>query len=236
MVAAVGTGFALGVPVAAFLGALMSLALILSVSRWLPGGQLSTYVLLLTGVIFNALASAVIMFLKAVVSAQKAQELLFYLMGTLSVEGTPWEETLAVTAVIVLVCLTLTWFARDLNVMSLGDDEAKSLGVDVARLRAAVVVVASVGVAISVAYTGLIGFVGLVVPHGVRLVVGPDHRILLPTTALIGGAFLVVCDLLARVSFGALDTALPVGVITACVGAPLFIIFLRRHLLRAGKS
>ncbi len=236
MLATFGTGIALAVPTASFAGALGSLALILTVSRWLPGGRLSTYVLLLTGVVFNAFASAVIMFLKAILSAQKAQELLFYLMGTLSVEGTPMSETLVLSGVVVGCCLVLIGFSRELNLLSLGEDEARGLGVNVAATRRWVVIVASLAVAVSVAYTGLIGFVGLVVPHGVRLIVGPDHRLLLPMSALIGGAFLVTCDLLARLSFTTLGTSLPVGVVTACIGAPLFIYFLRRNLLRQGAE
>lgn len=234
MLATFGAGVALAVPTASFAGALASLALILTVSRWLPGGRLSTYVLLLTGVVFNAFASAAIMFLKAILSAQKAQELLFYLMGTLSVEGTPMAETLVLSGVVMVCCVTLISFSRELNLLSLGEDEARGLGVNVESTRRWVVIVASLAVAVSVAYTGLIGFVGLVVPHGVRLIVGPDHRLLLPTCALIGGAFLVTCDLIARLSFTTLATSLPVGVVTACIGAPLFIYFLRRNLLRQG--
>jgi iron complex transport system permease protein len=230
--AALGGSLMLAVPAASFAGALASLALILTVSRWLPGGRLSTYVLLLTGVVFNAFASAVIMFLKAILSAQKAQELLFYLMGTLSVEGTPILETLALSGTILLCCVVLVAFARELNLLSLGEDEARALGVNVENTRRWVVIVASLGVAVSVAYTGLIGFVGLVVPHGVRLIVGPDHRLLLPMCALVGGSFLVTCDLIARLAFSVLGTSLPVGVVTACIGAPLFIYFLRRNLLR----
>lgn len=231
MVALVGTGLALSVPAASFAGALASLALIVAVGKWLPGGRFSTFVLLLTGVVFNAFASAVIMFLKAVLSAQKAQELLHYLMGTLAVEGTSLPETTAVTAAIVVSILAMLGFGRELNLLSLGDEEAQTLGVDVRRVRHTTVLLASLGVSISVAYTGLIGFVGLVVPHGVRLVVGPDHRLLLPLCALSGAAFLVGCDLIARLSFAILDTALPVGVVTAFVGGPLFVYFLRRNLL-----
>lgn len=231
MVALVGSGLALTVPAASFAGALASLALIVAVGRWLPGGRFSTFVLLLTGVVFNAFASAVIMFLKAVLSAQKAQELLHYLMGTLAVEGTSLTETLAVVTVIGLSIVATLGFGRELNLLSLGDEEAQTLGVDVRRVRHTTVLLASLGVAVSVAYTGLIGFVGLVVPHGVRLIVGPDHRLLLPLCALSGASFLVGCDLIARLSFATLDTSLPVGVVTAFVGGPLFVYFLRRNLL-----
>ena len=186
--------------------------------------------LLLTGVIVNAFASSAIMFLKSVVSARKAQELLFYLMGSLSVEGTPPATMTVVVVGIGASIGGLLWFARDLNALSLGDDEAAALGVDVDRVRWWTVGIASFGVACSVAFTGLIGFVGLVVPHGVRLVVGPDHRVLLPCSVLGGAAFLTAADWLTRISFPIFSTALPVGVVTAFVGAPLFMVFLWRNL------
>lgn len=217
---------------AAFVGALGTLAVIYAVDRWSPAGRPTTYVLLLTGVIVNAFASSVIMFLKSVVVPRKAQELLFYLMGSLSVEGTS-EVALVVVAVGIGASLVFVyWFARDLNALSLGDEEAAALGVDVDRVRWWTVVVSSLAVACSVAFTGLIGFVGLVVPHGVRLIVGPDHRVLLPCCAFGGAAFLVGADLLTRVLFPVFSTALPVGVVTSMVGAPLFMLFLWRNLTR----
>ncbi len=230
MVSGWGIAESFGVPGAAFAGALGAIALILAVGRWGPSGRLSTYVLLLTGVIFNAFASSVIMFFKSVVSAQKAQELLFYLMGTLTVEGESRMAMYLVVSASIVTVVGIAYWSRDLNIMSLGDDEARALGVDVPRMRLRVVVVSSLGVAIAVAYTGLIGFVGLVVPHGVRLLVGPDHRLMVPVCALAGASFLVVSDVLARSAFGIFGTALPVGVVTAFVGAPLFVVFLRRHL------
>lgn len=216
--------------VAAFFGAIGALAVIWAVARWTPGGRSSTYVLLLTGVIVNAFASSVILFVRSVVSARQAQELLFYLMGTLAVEGTGTPTLVTTGAVVLVSLLALGWWARDLNVISLGDDEAAALGVDIESTRWWTVGIASLAVACAVSLTGLIGFVGLVVPHAIRLLVGPDHRLLLPCCALGGAAFLTGCDLLTRVSFGALGTALPVGVVTAFVGAPLFMVFLWRNL------
>lgn len=229
---ALGAVSSLGTPAAAFAGAIGSLAVLFFAAQIMPGGRMSTYVLLLTGVIFNAFASAIIMFLKSVVSAQKAQELLFYLMGSLSVEGTSLTHTGLVGAAVAVLLLGLIYFSRDLNVLTLGDETAESLGVDVGRTRNITVVLASLGVAIAVAYTGLIGFVGLVVPHGIRLIFGSDHRLLLPMCVLGGASFLIAADLVARMSFMAFQTTLPVGVITAVIGAPLFFIFLKRNLQR----
>jgi iron complex transport system permease protein len=228
--ASLGIVGALGLPGASFAGAIAAIALILAVGRWGPDGRTGTYVLLLTGVVANAFASSCITFLKAVVTAIKAQELLFYLMGSLSVEGIGAAETAAVAGV-TLACLVVVYaFARDLDVLSLGDDEAAALGVDPNRVRTITVLVSSLAVALAVAYTGLIGFVGLVVPHGVRLLVGPQHRVLLPVCALGGAGFLVSSDVAARSAFGLMNTSIPVGVMTAFVGAPLFVVFLRRHL------
>jgi iron complex transport system permease protein len=220
----------LAVPVAAFAGAMVAVVMIFAVEKAVPAQQLSNYVLLLAGVIFNAFASAIIMFLKSIVSAQKAQELLFYLMGTLDVEGTSWT-VIAIVSVVTVACLVaLYWYARDYNALSLGDEEAASLGVDVAKTRRVAVVVSSLAVAVGVAFCGLIGFVGLVVPHGIRLLVGADHRVLLPCCAFGGAAFLALSDLLARSMFALFSTTLPVGVVTAVIGAPLFVWFLWRGM------
>lgn len=227
-------GVFIGVPAAAFCGAMIALGIIFFVERFVPPGRSGTYVLLLTGVIVNAFAASVIMFLKSIVSAQKAQELLFYLMGSLAVEGTSTTTMILVALTIFAALAGIFYFARDLNVMTLGDEDAAALGVDVQRLRWITVILSSVAVAVAVAYSGIIGFVGLVVPHAVRLVVGPDHRILLPLCALGGAAFLTLADLLARSAFGVFDTTLPVGVITSMIGAPLFLYFLLRSLKGEG--
>ena len=223
---------AVGTPLAAFAGALAALAAIFSVARWAPGGRGATYVLLLTGVIVNAFAASMIMFLQSVVSAQKAQEILFYLMGSLSVEGTAWPTMVGVSAVILLSLVALFAFARDLNALSLGDEEAAYLGVEVVKVQRICLLLSSLAVAVGVAFSGIIGFVGLVVPHAMRLVVGPDHRVLLPTSALAGAAFLTLADVSARSLFGVLGTTLPVGVLTSMIGAPLFLYFLWRALRR----
>src|SRR5205814_2742177 len=119
--------------------------------------------------------------------------------------------------------------AGRLNLLALGDDGAASLGVDVAATRALAFALASVAVGASVALTGLVGFVGLIVPHAVRLIAGPDHRVLLPASALGGAAFLVLADAIARLLFRGLGTEPPVGAVTALLGAPLFVLLLRRR-------
>lgn len=229
-------GALIGAPIFALGGAALSLVMLLGAQKWAPQGRDGVYVLLLTGVIFNAFASAMITFLKAIVSAQKAQELLFYLMGSLAVEGLDTMTMAWCTVVIIAVTASLFWFARDLNLLSMGDRDAEALGVNTERVRRWTVGLASISVAIAVAYTGLIGFVGLVIPHGLRLLLGPDHRLLLPACALGGASFLTFCDLLARGCFEWFSMTLPVGVVTSIIGAPLFVFLLRRSMSGARRG
>lgn len=234
--ASVGGLAMMSAPVGALGGAFLSLGVLWVIQRASGARALDPLVLLLSGVVFNAFASAMITFVKAIITATKAQELLFYLMGSLAVEGLSWSIIAGCAAIVGLGIVALLPVTQALNVLTLGDEEALALGVDVARLRAWVVGWASIIVAMCVAFTGLIGFVGLVVPHGLRLVLGPDHRVLLPASALLGGAFVVCCDGIARQSFDVFSTTLPVGVLTAAVGAPLFVFFLIRSLRERGAQ
>lgn len=232
--ASVGGLAMMSAPVGALMGAILSLGVLWVIQRASGARALDPLVLLLSGVVFNAFASAMITFIKAIITATKAQELLFYLMGSLAVEGLSWTTIGACGLIVGVGVLALLPVTQALNVLTLGDEEALALGVDVGRLRGWVVGWASIIVAMCVAFTGLIGFVGLVVPHGLRLVLGPDHRVLLPASALLGGAFVVGCDGIARQSFDVFSTTLPVGVITAAVGAPMFVFFLIRSLRERG--
>ncbi len=220
-----------GLPASAMAGALLTVVGLLLASRWIGGGKMGVYALLLLGVVFNAFASAVITLFKAIMSAQKAQELLFYLMGSLSVEGTPLGVIVGVSVVVLGALGVMMYYANDLNVLALGDETAASLGVEVERVRLVSVVAASIAVAVAVAYTGLIGFVGLIVPHGLRLIVGSDCRLLIPLSFLFGGVFLLLSDVVARAGFEVFSMTLPVGVVTALCGAPVFVWLLRRSFL-----
>jgi iron complex transport system permease protein len=169
------------------------------------------------------------MFLKTVVEARKAQEILIWLMGTLAVEGVD-PGLLALSAGGALAGAGwLIAMARPMNALSLGSETAAALGVDVERVRRTLLLAASLTVAAIVPVVGLIGFVGLVVPHALRLSIGADHRLLLPAAAVYGGAFLVACDLVSRLLFPVLSTETPVGVVTAFAGGPLFVWLLRRQ-------
>ncbi len=186
--------------------------------------------ILLAGVVVNAIASGAITFVKTVVRASTAQQLLFWLAGFLDV---PTPAALAVVAVAVLVgAAILLPIAPQLNLLSMGDEHAAHLGVEVRALERRVFLASSIVVGAVVATSGMIGFVGLLVPHLVRRLFGPDHRAVLPLSLVFGGATLVGCDLLARVTFRLLGTEPPVGAITALLGGPLFLFLLARRRVR----
>ena len=227
-VIAVGLGlpFTL-VSVAAFIGALSSMLGIFWVAR--TGGRLQPATLLLTGVIFNALCFALILFVNAVVPMEQAYEILTLLIGNL--EATNTATVIAVAAFVAVglaILCTLSW---KMNLLSLGDTEAEGLGVDLAKIRAGTFIASSLMVGAAVAASGLIGFVGLFIPHIIRMWIGADHRLLIPASALFGAAFLISADTAARTILMNTQyaTQLPVGVITAIVGAPMFIVLLKRR-------
>jgi iron complex transport system permease protein len=153
------------------------------------------------------------------------QVILLWLSGSLGYE--PPQVLWAAAGAVVVSCAALATLAARFNLLALGDDSAASLGVDVERTRALAFALASISVGAAVALTGLVGFVGLIVPHAVRLVAGPDHRLVLPASALGGAAFLVLADAGARLLFRKLGSEPPVGAVTALVGAPLFVFLLR---------
>lgn len=216
-----------GVSAAAFVFAVGAIALTYRLSRDRVG-RVRAYEVLLIGVVFNAFASAVIMFLKAVVRAEKAQEMLLWLMGTLASDVRGWDAIAWTGLVVVAAFLALLRLAPSLNALSLGEEDASSVGVDPARTTRAVFLAGSLLVAAAVSVAGLIGFVGLIVPHAARLVVGSDHRRTLPASAVGGAAFLVLADLGTRVLFPVFETEAPVGVLTALIGGPVFVWILKR--------
>ena len=218
------------VPVSAFAGAFVSLVAIERLAT--VGGRLTVLTLLLTGAIFNAASAALIYFLQSVASREELQAIVFYLMGRVP---TPPAATI-VGLVLAGVVLAIAFFAhgREFNALALGEEGARQLGVDVERLKRRTFVLGSLATALAVATAGMIGFVGLVVPHILRRLFGPDNRLLLPAAFLAGGAFLVLADLVGRTV--AAPTELPVGVVTALVGGPLFLVLLRRRHRRSIES
>ncbi|MCU0689911.1 MAG: iron ABC transporter permease [Polyangiaceae bacterium] len=213
------------ISLSAMSGGIAATALVYFIAR--AGAVASGSSILLAGIIVNAIAGALITFIKTLVTASKSQELLFWLMGFIDV---PSATTLLVLVLLVAIGVSVLWLdAGRMNLLSLGDDSARHLGVDVTALERRLHVASSLVVGAIVSVTGLIGFVGLVVPHALRRLVGPDHRVLLPASALAGGATLVLCDLLARAAFRWIGTEPPVGAVTALVGGPLFLVLLRRR-------
>lgn len=215
---------AAGRPLAAFAGAVLTLLLLFRLAR--VRGRTGSVTLLLAGVMLNAIDSAIILFLMTTGDPSRFQGVLFYLVGSVGSVPWPWLAAAALPTVAGLVLLGA--FSHRLNVMTLGEEEAGHLGLDVEKTTWTVVVAASLVTAAAVAFTGLVGFVGLVVPHACRSVVGPDHRVLLPAAVIAGAGFVVLADTLARTAMAPLE--LPVGVITALVGGPMFLVlFLRRY-------
>ncbi len=213
------------VPLAALLGGSCSTVLVYAlVQRW-PDGR---HAILLAGVIVNAIASALITFIKTLVSASRAQELLYWLTGYLDVH--PWHEIAMTGFYVGLGALVLVRDAGRLNLLALGSENAMHLGVDVRALERRTLLAGSLVVGATVSVTGLIGFVGLLVPHALRRLWGPDARTLLPASFFVGGATLVLCDSLSRLLFRFLHTEPPVGAVTALLGGPLFLVLMTRNM------
>lgn len=218
-------GGAWAVPVAAFIGALAAVALVYRLSI-VSGRRLDPHILLLSGVVVGAFAGALMSAVMVLSDAPGVRNAFLWLLGGF---GAASWRALAVFSVYALVPLLLLLFhARSLDLIALGDEPAHHLGADVDRLRRMVYLCTALLTAASVATCGIIGFVGLVVPHAVRTVFRPLHRTLLPVVFLVGGCFLVLADVVSRTAVRPLE--LPVGVVTALVGVPLFALLLRRTL------
>jgi len=211
-----------GVSLTAFAGSMGALVLVMMLAS--GKAVLRKDSLLLSGVMVNAFCSALILFFVSTTQDARLHNILFWLMGDLS-RADP-AQGLRLAAVVVPCAAAVFALARPMNLLLLGRDAAESLGVQVRRVSWGLLVVTSVMVSAAVCGSGLLGFVGLAVPHLLRLVLGPDHRVLVPACLLGGGAYLVVCDALAR--WLPRQGEMPAGVVTAMIGAPLFIALLRR--------
>ncbi len=220
----------LGLPALAFAGALGALVLI----EWVAtvDGKLTVYTVLLTGAIFNAFSAALIYFIQSLASLEELHAIVFYLMGQIPAPAP--TDLVVLTGAVVLVVVALAAMARDFNALSLGEEGAMQIGVDVDRTRRRTFWLGSLLTGLAVSVAGLIGFVGLVVPHILRILLGPDHRLLLPSSFFAGATFLVLADLVARIA--AAPAELPVGVVTAMIGGPFFLFLLRRGRGRYGFS
>ncbi|KPK97851.1 MAG: hypothetical protein AMJ95_06920 [Omnitrophica WOR_2 bacterium SM23_72] len=209
-------------PIAAFTGAILAMIIVYQLAK--INGQVSTQGLILSGVIVGAVFSSLLLFFVSISPNEAMHGITWWLLGSLEA----WDIKLLI-AVVILVALGIgiaIYFGRDLNAISLGEEEARHLGVNVPLVKKILFVVASLITGSIVCVCGIIGFVGLIIPHAIRAVCGSDHRIVLPASALSAGAFLIFADTLGRTLMPPVEV--PIGVITALIGGPIFIVLLRR--------
>ena len=207
-------------PIAAFIGALSAVFLTYSLGRSAISGRSST-ALVLAGVAVASLLTAVQTLLQQQ-NTDKIREVYAWVLGRLSTSG--WNDLLIITPYVAICILVLLRYRRVLDVFAVGDEEAQTMGLPVGRARGAIIVAASLGTAAAVSVTGLIGFVGIIVPHILRLIVGNSYRILLPLSVVYGGIFLVLADIFARTVLAPQEIS--IGVVTALLGAPFFLFVL----------
>ena len=216
-----GIGISVGsisaLPVCAFVGALLSLMIMYRISSAQFG--FSVYTLLLAGVVLNAIFSAFIMFLTSIAEPNRVYGMYAWLMGTLT--GPDWPTLGMLVLYLGAGLIMVGMHAQALNLLTLGEETARSLGVEVERVKKRVFLAAALLTGAVVSFSGIIGFVGLIIPHAVRLVVSADHRLLMPVAGLVGGMFLMMADTVARTALS--PSEFPVGVITALVGGPIFL-------------
>jgi len=215
-------------PLSGFLGAVVVIVMVYSLST--KRGVLRIQGLLLTGVMVSFISSSLIMLIMAISRVEDLHSIIFWIMGFLG--ETDWWMVEVMGAVALAGLVLSYFFALDLNALALGEEQARYLGVEVERSKKLLFLLASVLTGLCVSSAGIIGFVGLVVPHFVRMLVGQDHRILLVASFLCGAGFLVLCDTLARTVIAPME--LPVGVITGIVGGVLFIYALTKKQVTLG--
>jgi iron complex transport system permease protein len=210
-------------PIAAFVGALGAVAVSYAIGR--GAGGVAVVTLILAGVAITSFLTAIQAYLLQR-NSDNIREVYTWILGRLTVAS--WTEVALVLPYFVIAVVVLLLHRRVLDVLAVGEDEASTLGIDVRRTRLVIVAAASLATAAAVAVSGLIGFVGIIVPHAVRMIAGPSYRVIIPLSILFGGAFLVFADLLGRTLIAPAEV--PIGVITAFLGAPFFLVVLRTSL------
>jgi len=209
-------------PAFAFVGAIFSLILVYNLAR--QNGRIPEQSLILSGVVVSIALSAVIVFIISISGNEVLHGITWWLWGNLQVYD---PKALIMVSGIVLIGVGVIYlFSQDLNAISIGEEEAIHLGINIVKVKRILIILASLVTASLVSICGIIGFVGLMIPHMMRLVVGPNHKVLIPATCLAAATFMIISDTLARTLFPPLE--IPIGVITAAVGAPIFIILLKR--------
>ncbi len=219
-------------PITAIIGGFVALVLVFGMTH-LSSRSLAVETIILSGVIMTSFMSAIVSLIIALSQREDMSQILYWLMGNVGMRGWSYVQLLLPFALVGALLLLI--HVRELNALALGESSAEHLGVNVRRKKALILIGASLLTGASVAVSGAIGFVGLVIPHLVRLVTGPDHRHVLPLSMLIGGAYLVLADLLARTVISPRE--LPIGVITALIGAPVFaFLLIRQQAGRRGRG
>ncbi len=217
----VGMGISL-VPILAFLGALLSVMIVYLLAR--VGRIVPVTTLILAGVALGALLGAIVAYL-AITSGQLLHGIMFWLSGSFSL--TQWSEVIIVMPIIAVGAIVILLFSRMLNIMQLGEEQAQQLGLNVEKFKIILLAAATMVTAAAVSFVGIIGFVGIITPHAIRLIWGPDYRFLLPLSLVCGSIFLIIADVVARTIIA--PSEIPIGVITALCGAPFFLYLLRRR-------
>lgn len=210
-------------PVAAFSGGLLATWVVYRISA--QQGRTSVSTMLLAGVAINAIAAAGIGYLVFTADDNQIRNLTFWTLGSLG--GSVWTAVYVASPFLLLSIIGLPLFSKKMNAMLLGEQEARHLGVNTERIKKIIIVLAALGVGAAVSVSGVIGFIGLVVPHLLRLVIGPDHRFLMPGSVLLGALMLLGSDLIARMIV--IPAELPIGVVTSTIGAPFFLWLLMRN-------
>ncbi len=209
------------IPMLAFLGAILAVTVVYFIAR--VGKTLPTTTLILAGVALGAFLAAITSYLM-IASGDKLHGILSWLLGTFSL--TTWRQVVMVLPYISAGIIVIWLHARPLNVMQLDEEQAQQLGINVEQVKLVLLVAATLITAAAVCFCGIIGFVGIIIPHAVRLIWGPDHRFLLPLATFAGATFMILADTIARTVLA--PTEIPVGIITAFLGAPFFLYLLRQ--------
>ena len=209
------------IPVMAFIGAILTIILVYNLAR--QGNKIPVQSLILSGVIVSIALSAIIIYLVSTSSNEALHGMMWWLWGNLQVYDL--KLLLIVAIVVALGIATIFILAQDLNAISIGEEEAMHLGINTEIIKKILFLITSLITASLVSICGIIGFVGLIIPHMMRFVVGPNHKVLIPTTCIAAAIFMIMCDLVSRTLLSPLE--IPIGVITAVIGAPVFIILLR---------
>ena len=214
------------IPLFAFVGCMTSVLVVYFISR--VGSRVPITTLLLSGIAVSIFELAIVAYLQTI-AGDRLGPLTFWLIGSLSSTRTTWMGLLSILPFILIGIIVTYLYSRDLNLLTLGEDQAQHLGVNLERVKLILMLVGALLAGAAVAISGAIGFIGLMVPHLARLLVGPDHRVLIPSSVFLGASFLVLCDALTRVlTSPASPQEVPVGVITAVTGVVFFLFLLRR--------